>query len=78
MLYYLCVKADLIRMGLLSIAMIIGIVCLELVVVSYPKEISKLQCVAAGAGALMCGILYVFIPDSYLAFELCRRAGITF
>lgn len=77
MLYYLCEKADLIRNSFCTLGVVMLFVLPYFTDRQFTK-VSKKALTVAWIVAILCLALFVLLPDSDLAFELCRRAGITF
>lgn len=78
MLFYLCEKADLIRIGFCMLGIFLFVVLNYLLVNREFTKVSTRTIVAICAATVLCFVLFVLLPESDLAFELCRRAGITF
>ena len=78
MLFYLCEKADAIRIafGMLGVTLFFVLICL---LINYDLiRVRTSTVIAAVVATVLSFALVVLLPDSDLAYEMCRRAGITF
>lgn len=78
MLFYLCEKADMVREScfLLGICMFMFVIYVQST--GTISRVNRWKIVAAWVALGICFALFMLLPDSDLAYELCRRAGITF
>lgn len=76
MLFYLCEKADIIRNAFCLLGMFLFFVLAYLLT---NCEFTRVRTITAvGVATVLSFAMFVLLPDSDLALELCRRAGITF